>query len=557
MAGVMQMTVARPSLSPLLTRLRDRSPGLAAGLLGGVVAAGLGLAVFAMLVIVLWISTPYPDSGPGGALHVAAALWLLAHGAELVRADTLSGVPAPVGVRPLLLLVIPAWLVHRAARDVTEGRMPEGGAGTGWHGVPPVSGRAAWAGVVLGYLAVGVSAALYAAGGALRPAWLWTAACLPLVAAVAAAAGVWTAYGRPCGPVERALGRVVSRSVRRLLVEPDAGPGAATRAACAGVAVLVGGGAVLLTVSLAWHGGAARDAFLQLTEGWSGRCAVLLLCAVLLPNAAVWAAAYALGPGFVLGTGHLVTPLVSAPAPLLPPFPLLAAVPGAGAGTPLNWAAGVVPVLAGAVVGRLVGKGARGEAAGWEAGAGAVWSKRRTAGAAALAVLLCAGMLAGLAVLAGGPLGAGVLAGFGPVGWQVGGAALGWVGVVAVPVALWMRAWRGRAPGERRAGVGRPRGEAGGCAGPEASVPGAEPDRAAVPHGPEVLYDQDEGPEPLDAGAPDEPDRPLDEDEEPYDFLPAEPVPRPAAPAPRKSGGPDAGDGPEGPEGADVPDAGA
>lgn len=104
----------------LLVRVRHRSPGLASGLVGGALAAGLGLAVFTVLVMLLWVSSPYPDSGPGGALHVAAALWLLAHGAELVRVDTLSGVPAPMGVLPLLLAVVPVWLLHRAARDTAE-----------------------------------------------------------------------------------------------------------------------------------------------------------------------------------------------------------------------------------------------------------------------------------------------------------------------------------------------------------------------------------------------------------------------------------------------------
>ncbi|WP_225877374.1 cell division protein PerM, partial [Streptomyces resistomycificus] len=175
MAVVIQMTARRPPLSSLLTRLRDRSPGLAAGFLGGVVAAGLGLGSFAVLVTVLWISSPYPDSGPGGALHVAAALWLLAHGAELVRTDTLSGIPAPVGVTPLLLLALPVWLVHRAARDATDGD----GAGED-DGGAPVSGGTAWA---VSYTQ--------------RQSWLWAGVCVPLVAAVAAGAGVWTAYGRP------------------------------------------------------------------------------------------------------------------------------------------------------------------------------------------------------------------------------------------------------------------------------------------------------------------------------------------------------------------------
>jgi len=82
---VIQTTARRTTPAALLTRIRDRSPGLAAALLGGALAAGLGLAALTVLVVLLWISSPYPDSGPGGALHIAAALWLLAHGAELVR----------------------------------------------------------------------------------------------------------------------------------------------------------------------------------------------------------------------------------------------------------------------------------------------------------------------------------------------------------------------------------------------------------------------------------------------------------------------------------------
>ncbi|MFH9729577.1 DUF6350 family protein [Streptomyces sp. NPDC017260] len=468
MAGVIQTTVRQAPLSLLRTRWHDRSPGLAAGLLGGAVAAGLGLASYAVLVTVLWISSPYPDNGPGGALHVAAALWLLAHGAELVRADTLSGGSAPVGVTPLLLLLLPVWLLHRAARDATDpgdgvglvvgagagvgmgaglGARPGGGGSLPDTGPPPVSARIAWAGVVLGYLAVAAPVVLYSAGGALRPSW-WAVVWLPLVAMSAAGAGVWTAFGRPGGPVGRAL-RVLPRNLRELVVEPDARLGAATRAAGAGAAVLVGGGALLLAVSLVWHGGAARDAFLRLTEGWSGHVAVLLLCLTLVPNAAVWAAAYALGPGFVLGTGHVVDPFSSAPAPLLPPFPLLAAVPDAGPGTPLHWAAGVVPLAAGAVVGWFTARAATGADPG-AAEAAVAWSWRRTVGAAALAAVLCAVLVALLAGLAGGPLGGGALARFGPVWWQAGGATLAWVAVVAVPVAVGARVWR-RGRGRRRA----------------------------------------------------------------------------------------------------------
>ncbi|MFE1860834.1 cell division protein PerM [Streptomyces anandii] len=458
MAVVISTPRRRPPLPRLRTRVRDRSPGLGAGFLGGAVAAGLGLGSFAVLVIALWISSPYPDSGPGGALHVAAALWLLAHGAELMRTDTLTSVPAPLGVTPLLLLALPALLVHRAARDATD-------AGDGGPLVPP---RTAWAGVVLGYVVVAGAAAVYAAGGVLRPSWPWTVLWVPLVAVVAAGSGVWAAYGCPRAPLERALG-ALPKSVRRLLLAP--GPrarlGASSRAAGAGATVFAGGGALVLGVSLVGHSAAAQGAFVRLTEGWSGRFAVLVLCLALLPNAVLWAVAYALGPGFVLGAGHVVDPFVSAPAPLLPPFPLLAAVPDAGPGTSAHWAATAVPVVAGLTIGWFVAGAAvrdgRDAPDGRQGGPVRAWTWRRTAAGAGLACLLCALGLGVLAELAGGPLGNAALARFGPVGWQVGAAALVWTTAGALPTALAVRGWRCRdgrataaesATGQR---IGRPR----------------------------------------------------------------------------------------------------
>ncbi len=463
---MIEMTARRRPPSPLLTRMRDRSPGLVGGLVDGAVAAGLGLASFAVLVTLLWISSPYPDSGPGGALHVAAALWLLSHGVELVRADTLSGGAAPMGVPPLLLLAVPVYLLHRAARDATDGGAGGGDDADDAYGVvevgaepPLVPARTAWAGVVLGYLAVAAPAALYATGGVLRPSWVSAGVCVPTVAVVATGLGVWSAHGRPGGPLRRLLG-VLPGGVRPLVLAPDGRPGVAARAAAAGLAVLLGGGALLVAVSLVGHGAAAQSSLLRLTEGWSGRFAVLLLCAALVPNAAVWGAAYALGPGFALGAGHAVGPLSSAPAPFLPPFPLLAAVPEAGAGTPVHWAAGTVPLVAGVMVGRWVAKAAvAAERGGTRPGGrpGVVWSAGRTARAAGLAAVLCAAVLAGLAALAGGPLGVSVLARFGPVWWQVGAAALAWLALVAIPTALAVRSRRCRPPREDEPRIGRQR----------------------------------------------------------------------------------------------------
>ncbi|MGW1746109.1 cell division protein PerM [Streptomyces sp. NPDC002092] len=445
MAVVIQTTARRAPLPYLRARIRarmqDRSPGLGAGVAGGAVAAGLGLGAITVLVMVFWISSPYPDSGPGGALHVAAALWLLAHGTELLRTGTLSGVPAPVGVTPLLLFAVPVLLVHRAARDVVYGGEEDG---------PLLSGRTAWAGVVLGYLGVGAAAALYASGGELRPSWGRAMLCLPLLVMVMAGAGVWTAYGHPRRAFDGVL-KLLPSGLRSFVRGPGshARLGIAARSAGAGAAVLVGGGAALVAVSLVWHGGTARVSFLQLTEGWSGRFAVLFLCLVLVPNAAVWGAAYALGPGFVLGTGHVVDPLSSAPAPLLPPFPLLAAVPDAGAGGWPNWVAGAVPVAAGLAVGWFVG-GAEARGASSSADAGTSGGARQTAGTALLAALLCGVAMAVLATMAGGRLGVGELARFGPVWWETGGAAVVWTAVAAIPTAVGVRAWRCRTRRGRR-----------------------------------------------------------------------------------------------------------
>ncbi|MCB5169994.1 DUF6350 family protein [Streptomyces bambusae] len=398
---------------------RRRSPAAAACVLGGAVAAGLGLGSLAVLVMVLWISSPYPDSGPGGALHVAAGLWLLAHGTELIRYDTLSGVPAPVGVTPLLLVALPVWLMRRAARlAVYEDESDEGGG---------LSAVAVFSAVSCGYLCVGAAATAYAAGGPLPADPLSAAWHVPLVAFAAAAGGVWAARGRPWGP----LPGWVPRGVRTVLARPR--NARAVRAGVAGAVTLFGGGALLVGASLVWHASAAQESFLQLTGVWSGRFAVLLLALALIPNAAVFGASYGLGPGFALGGSAVATPLSFAGEPALPRFPLLAALPPEGPGTPLTWAVLGIPVLAGVVVGRFAVDGD-----------GADTRFRDTTGTAAGGAVVCGLLTALAAAMAGGPMGSGRLAEFGPVWWAAGGAACAWTLVVSVPVAMVVRAWRER-----------------------------------------------------------------------------------------------------------------
>ncbi|WP_274561458.1 DUF6350 family protein [Streptomyces spiramyceticus] len=407
---------------PLLPSVHSRPSAQAACFVRGAIAAGLGLGSLAAVVMVLWISSPYPDSGPGAALHVAAGLWLLAHGTELVRYDTLSGAPAPVGLTPMMLFVLPVWLAHRAARDALE---PEEGR------AKPSAGVAFW-GVTSGYLVVGAGALLYASGGPLPAAPLSAALHLPLVAATAAAAGVWTACGRPRGPLPRWVPQRVREALARSRTR------AAVLAGGAGVVALVGGGALLLVASLVWHTRSAQGAFLQLAGAWSGRLALMLLVVALVPNAAVWGAAYGLGPGFALGTGATATPLVVAGTPAQPHFPLLAALPGEGVASPVAWASLAVPLgAAGAVAWFTVATAAPPYALREEA-----WGWRDTALTAALAGVGCGVAAAALAALAGGPLGVGDLTQFGPVWWRTGAAALVWTVALGVPGALTLRAWR-------------------------------------------------------------------------------------------------------------------
>ncbi|GAA2452052.1 cell division protein PerM [Streptomyces macrosporus] len=417
-------------LPPSPAPLRPPSVPSRERLLDGATAAGLGLAGITVVVLLLWITSPYPDGGPGGALHIAADLWLMAHGAPLVRTETLGGVPAPVGLTPLLPCALPLWLLHRTARGAVRGGAD---GGRPWRAV-------GWIGA--GYLLVAAAVTGYAGSGPIRVDPLGAALRVPLVVIAAVAAGGWTGLGRPVVPPDRAR-RVAARvppAVRPALTRT--GLSAALRGAAAATAALCAGGALLTAGALLWHVATGqRAAFPPLAPTWSGYASVLLLSLALVPNAAVWGAAWSLGPGFTLGGGGTVAPAAVTDLPRLPDFPLLAAVPTEGQGTPLTWALAVsVPLTAGLV-------------AAWGVACAAVPERGRcaldrwsTACAAGLAACGCGAAMALLAGWAGGPLGTGALAHVGPAWSATGAAALGWTAVLGVPGALVLRAWRLRPP---------------------------------------------------------------------------------------------------------------
>ncbi|MFK4185870.1 DUF6350 family protein [Streptomyces sparsogenes] len=558
-----QLTDRSPSLSSRgRAVLRRPSSGVREAFLGGVVAAGLGLGTLAVLVLLLWITSSDPGSSPDGALHIAADLWLLAHGADLVRTGTPSGGSAPVGLTPLLISALPCWLLYRAGRHAietgaAEDEAEDAGEGTGGGGrwVPEeatLHPRAAFGWVTGGYLLVGVAVMLYASAGPLRVAPLSALLHLPLVAAAAVAVGVWVADGRFPVPRPPARARRVCRQWRQRVGErlaawararlPRAVPvfaalhrlrrllrlvclvpfvwlrsaagrraagsaagelripayrtpvfrAAVLRAAGGALVVLLGAGALLTAVSLMSHAGEVQLAFLELSDVWSGRFAVLLISLALLPNAIVWGAAYGLGPGFAVGAAA-VGPLGVADYPDLPHFPLLAALPAEGDGSRLSWLAGCAAGAslawfvalaavrraegagpgggeagaegregagAGGAVGRTVGEslgggvgrgGDRGLGRGLGEGGGesggapewrpavAVWGWGQTALMAAAASLACAVAMAVLAGASGGALGTAGLAELGPSWWRTGTATLAWTALPGIPGAVVLR----------------------------------------------------------------------------------------------------------------------
>ena len=162
---------------------------------------------------------------------------------------------------------------------------------------------------------------------------------------------------------------------------------------------------------------------------------LLLGCVLLLPNGALWAVAYAAGPGFTVGAGTGVSPFGATLGPV-PAFPLLAALPGDGTPAPAVRAVLLLPVLAGVLAGWVVGR--RLPAATGPGRLPALLTGRvaRPATYGLLAGGLVALVTAVLAVLAGGALGPGYLAAVGPSGWQVAAALAVEVGVPAAVTAV-------------------------------------------------------------------------------------------------------------------------
>jgi hypothetical protein len=370
----MTQTVERRPLSRPQPPAPSAAPhALVPGLAAAAWAAGAGLVAIAVPVLLAWATDPRSGSGAAAATRTAGQLWLLAQGTPLT---TPTGV---VGLTPLGLLVLPLLLLHRAGRHATR---TVGHSGR----------REAWVLV----LAVAAPYALMAAAVAVLSA---TPSIHPDPARALLGAMAVAAVGAGTGVLREAL---LFGLLERL---PARARWLATGTAAA-VGLLVAGGTLLAGASFALHAGQATALASTTGPGLFGGVALLLLGILLVPNAALWGTSWIAGPGFAVGAGTAVGPFATNLGPV-PAFPLLAALPGGEAPVWLGVVMLAIPLGAGVLGGLLVAR--------------RLSCSRALAAVEASALGPCVGLvIAALAGISGGPLGAHRLATVGPSPWKVG-----------------------------------------------------------------------------------------------------------------------------------------
>jgi hypothetical protein len=371
-------------------------------------ATCLGLAVLVVLVLVMWATDSRSGASAGDAMQAALQLWLVAHKVPLHVVGSHGQPGATIALPPLGLTLALVLLVARAGAVLARGSRIDD--------LPGIATVAAAVGVPYGVLAAFVAAAAH--GGAVRPSPVAALGASVLVGTAAAAWGALRAVGRESG-----LPAIVPARMRAPLA-----------AGAAALPVLVGTGLVLVLGSLAVHAHTASTLADGLGTGVVATGGLLLLDAMLLPNAALAAVGYVTGPGFALGaaTSYAQTGVTST---ALPSLPLLAAAPQGPAPVGVRVLCLVAIAAAGVVVGWRL---RRFPATGWNA-------VRDVAGAGAVA-----GILTAIGVgLAGGPAGPGRMAVVGASPWQVGLVTAGEVmAVAALVVAVAARAgWSSPARG--------------------------------------------------------------------------------------------------------------
>jgi Family of unknown function (DUF6350) len=296
---------------------------LAAGIGAALWSATLGLAFTTAAVLGTWAAGNRETGGARGALVAGAQGWLLGHGTDL-RLDHGSLTLVPLG-----LTLVFAGLLYRS------------GVWAGRAAMVQTLREAATATVCLltVYVAIAVGVAIAARSPGVTPVAptaLTGSAALTLIAGGGGVLRGSELFGTAMGQLPAELRLALRGAVRATLT-------------------LLAGGVVVFATSLAWHAQDAKHLYSALGTDVVSAVELIALCVAYAPLGVIWAMTYCIGPGFAVGTGTLVSPSGTSLGDL-PAFPLLAALPGEGSAPGLALAGLAVPILAGLVLGVVVGR---------------------------------------------------------------------------------------------------------------------------------------------------------------------------------------------------------
>ncbi|MGI8627704.1 MAG: cell division protein PerM [Geodermatophilaceae bacterium] len=296
---------------------------LVAGAVAGLGAAAAGLLVLGALIGLAWIVEPAVGGSVLGPARLSAQAWLLGHGADVTTGGIIVAL-TPLGLTALLVVCCwcaACWAGRRARVDCLA------------------QVAVVLAALAVTYTAVGMGLTV---AGSTSGADIGFVSTLPGLLSLSLLAGL--------GGLLRTAGH------GRLIHDISPFPSRAIVAGVgAGAAVLVAAGVGTLGVAIA----ADRAGFTALVEGvapdWSAGIGLFVLSLLLLPNAALYAIAVLVGPGFSIGSGTTISAF-GVTLGVVPGLPLFAALPDRPA-VPLGALLGLgVPLLCGLMVGAVVAR---------------------------------------------------------------------------------------------------------------------------------------------------------------------------------------------------------
>ncbi|GGF19830.1 cell division protein PerM [Subtercola lobariae] len=362
--------------------------------LDALLSVAIGLGIPLVMLTILW-AVQFDLAVDWTAFWRAAAdFWMLGNGVDLMisldpqTAAQLgleqAAVPFVIGIAPLGFALLTVFLGRRSGLRL--GQSPH-----------PVLGT------VTGIVTVGILAALIwaSAQSSTAAASFWqTVILLPVLYGVGAVIGAWSTLVRVNAPLADAILGMTDRlsdEARNLIA-------VALRGGAIIAAAMVALGALAVALLLLVNYSTVISLYESLQSGAAGGAALTLAQVSFMPNLAIWAMSWLLGPGFALGTGSSVSPL-GTQLGLIPSLPVFGALPH---GAAFGFVALVVPV----VIGLLVAAALRPRVT--TPGDFSLRQAGRMLGTGFGMGAVAAGILALVALWSGGALGPGRLADVGP-----------------------------------------------------------------------------------------------------------------------------------------------